>query len=140
MRRVDRSGPTTTSRTRRKWVRSTRESLRTVRSGGSPSPTIARSATGGANWTRVSRPLSSSASIRRKRPTMVQFSENSTLNQPLLRLGAWPTKIDTGTSCTSRSGLARCASSSRASEPEWVLCSGPGSNPSALACRRDSAT
>jgi hypothetical protein len=143
MRRVDRSGPMTTSRRRRKWVRRTRESLRTVRSGGSASATMPRRETGGANCTRVSRPLSRSASRRRKRPTRAQFSENSTLNQPLLRLGACPTKIETGTSATSSAGSLRCASSSRASEPEWVLCSGPGTRPStfsALPWRRESAT
>ena len=121
-------------------VRSTRESLRTVRSGSRPSATVFRTEIGAENCTRVSRPFSRMASNRRKRPTRVQFSENSTENQPLLRLGACPTKIETGTSCTSNPGCAACAASSRASEPEWVLCSAPGSSPSALACRRDNAT
>ncbi len=98
-----------------------------------------RSDTGAAKRTMVSRPLSRIASSRRKRPTMVQFSENSTENHPLCLSGARPTKIDTGTRCTSSEGLARCACSSRASVPEWVLVL-PASGISALALRRDSAT
>ena len=123
-----------------KWVRSTRDSLRTVRSGSSPSSTMPRRDTGGANRTSVWRPLSRIANRRRKRPTRVQFSENSTENQPLLRSGARPTKIDTGTSCTSSAGLSRCASSSRASEPECVFADGGPAGASALTLRRDSAT
>lgn len=70
---------------------------------------------------------------------MAQFSENSTENQPLCLSGARPTKIDTGTSWTSSSGLARCASSSLASDPEWVLAL-IWSGIRVLALRRDSAT
>ena len=68
---------------------------------------IVRSDTGGEKRTSVPRPLSRMARMRRKRPTSVQFSENSTENQPLCLSGARPTKIDTGTSCTSSDGLAR---------------------------------
>ena len=63
-----------------------------------------RNATGCEKRTMVPRPFSKIASSRRKRPTSVQSSENSTENQPLFRSGARPTKIDTGTSCTSNSG------------------------------------
>ncbi len=80
-----------------------------------------RRSTGAAKRTVVSRPLSRIASRRRKRPTSAQFSENSTLNQPLALSGARPTKIDTGTSCTSSAGFARCASISRDSDSERVL-------------------
>jgi hypothetical protein len=75
-----------------------------------------RSGIGAAKRTMVSRPLSSSASRRRKRPTIAQFSENSTENQPLCLSGARPTKIDTGTSARPAPDSARCACSSRASE------------------------
>jgi hypothetical protein len=147
-RRVDRSGPITASRMRLKCVRSTRDSLRTVRSGGRSSATTPRMPTGGANCTSVSRPLSRIASRRRKRPTSVQFSENSTENQPLFLSGARPTKIDTGISCTSSAGSRRCASSSRASESEWLFFGGGlrlvaiwvAMAMAVLTLRRDSAT
>jgi len=125
--------------------------LRTVRSGVSPSAwpssTTARTETGVAKRTWVSRPLSRIASNRRKRPTSAQFSENSTENQPLALSGARPTKIETGTRRTSMAGSARWASSSRASESEWRL-SGVlrpvamvAARPRVLpALRRDSAT
>lgn len=98
-----------------------------------------RSEIGGAKRTMVLRPLSSTASRRRKRPTSAQFSENSTANQPLCLSGARPTKIDTGTVCTSRSSRTRCACRTLASESEWVLaprCSGISE---LLELRRDSA-
>ena len=142
-RRVDRSGPITASRRRLKWVRNRRESLRTLRSGGRSSASSSRMLTGAANCTRVSRPLSRIASSRRKRPTMAQFSENSTENQPEALSGERPTKIDTGTSCTSSAGSRRWASSSRASDSEWVFFGGawPVASASAPpALRRDSAT
>ena len=50
-----------------------------------------RSDTGAEKCTTVSRPFSSSASRRPKRPTITQFSENSTRNQPVSWLGARPT-------------------------------------------------
>jgi hypothetical protein len=67
--------------------------LRAKRSGsvGPASSSTSRSDTGAEKCTTVSRPLSSSASSRRKRPTTTQFSENSTRNQPVSRLGARPT-------------------------------------------------
>ena len=97
------------------------EPERTVRSASRPSATMPRISTGAAKRTRVSRPLSRIASRRRKRPTRAQFSENSTENQPLFLSGARPTKIDTGTSCTSSAGSRRWASISRASESEWLF-------------------
>ena len=74
-------------------MRSTRAILRAKRSGPiSPdSSSTLRSDTGAEKCTTVSRPFSSSASRRPKRPTITQFSENSTRNQPLSRLGARPT-------------------------------------------------
>jgi len=68
----------------------------------------------------VSRPLSSTDSRRRKRPTSAQFSENSTANQPVCFSGARPTKMLTGTSRTSRLPSRWCACSSLLSESEWV--------------------
>ena len=138
-RRVDKSGPITASRMRRKCVRNTRCNLRKVRSGGSPSAMVWRNEIGGAKRTMVVRPLSKTDSRRRKRPTSAQFSENSTANQPLCLSGARPTKIDTGTRCTSRSARTRCACSNLASESEWVLpprCSGISE---LLLLRRESA-
>ena len=74
-------------------VRMTRAILRAKRSGRtSPSSfSTVRSETGAEKCTTVSRPLSNSASTRRKRPTITKFSENSTLNQPDSRVGARPT-------------------------------------------------
>ncbi len=136
VRRCERSGPMTTARMRRKCTRNRRCSLRTPRSRSAWPLVASRIETGGANCTIVSRPLSSSASRRRKRPTTTQFSENSTLNQPDSRSGARPTKIDTGTSRTSVAASAPTAAASRLRVSERVGC---GRRPNARG-RRDSAT
>ena len=129
VRRCERSGPITAVRRRRKCARITREALRTVRSGSSPSAVTSRRLIAGLKCTMVSRPLSRIASRRRKRPTITQFSENSTRNQPLLRLGARPTKIDTGTTWMSSSALSRSAASSSARPLEWSIALGFGEEP-----------
>jgi hypothetical protein len=108
----------TAARRRWKCARSTREVLRTgalVRQ--SLGEDLAH-AHAGENCTSVSRPLSRIASRRRKRPTSTQCSENSTENQPDCLVGARPTKMDTGTSCTSCSGAGGARASRRDSASE----------------------
>ena len=69
-----------------------------------------RRGTGSPKYTTVLRPLTSTLSILRKRPTSTQFSANNSRQRLCSFCGARPQKIDTGTRSTSNPGSAAAES------------------------------
>ncbi|MPN34561.1 hypothetical protein SDC9_182055 [bioreactor metagenome] len=104
--RAGRRGPTAARRWRAKCIRATRASFWAMILSVPCSSAIRRRETDGEKRTKLSRPSHETA-----KNFCTPFSiRNGGLTSPFSRPGARPNITETGTICTSRSGLLRCKS------------------------------